>query len=130
MQFLVQGYPAYAYTGGRPYEPKSPAIVFVHGAALDHSVCQWQSRYFAHHGFTVLAVDLPAHGRSPGLARTSMEAMADWAALFIEAAGLERARVVGASMGSLVTLAVALRHRQRVDRLALVATALPMVVND
>ena len=130
MQFLVQGYPAYAYTGGRPYEPKSPAIVFVHGAALDHSVWQWQSRYFAHHGFTVLALDLPAHGRSPGLARTSIEAMADWVALFIEAAGLERAHVVGQSMGSLVALDVALRHRRRVDRLALVATALPMIVND
>ena len=38
MRFIVEGYPAYAYTGGRPYEPKSPAIVFVHGAALDHSV--------------------------------------------------------------------------------------------
>jgi pimeloyl-ACP methyl ester carboxylesterase len=130
MQFLVQGYPAYAYTGGRAYEPKAPAIVFVHGAALDHSVWQWQSRYFAHHGYTVLALDLPAHGRSPGLARTSIEAMADWVALFIEAAGLERAHVVGQSMGSLVALDVALRHRQRVDRLALVATAIPMAVND
>jgi pimeloyl-ACP methyl ester carboxylesterase len=130
MQFLVQGYPAYAYTGGRPYAPKSPAIVFVHGAALDHSVWQWQSRYFAHHGFTVLAVDLPAHGRSPGIPRRSVEAMADWVALFVEAAGLEHAHIVGHSMGSLVALDVALRHRRRVDRLALVATAIPMNVND
>jgi pimeloyl-ACP methyl ester carboxylesterase len=130
MQFLVQGYPAYAYTGGRPYEPKAPAIVFVHGAALDHSVWQWQSRYFAHHGFTVLAVDLPAHGRSPGIARTTIESMADWVALFIEAAGLERAHVVGQSMGSLVALDVALRHADRLEKLALIATAMPMAVND
>ena len=130
MQFLVQGYPAYAYTGGRPYDPKLPAIVFIHGAALDHSVWQWQSRYLAHHGFGVLAVDLPAHGRSPGLARTTIESMADWVALFIESAGHERAHVVGHSMGALVALDVALRHRQRVDRLALVAPAVPMAVND
>ena len=78
MMYIVEGYPAYAYTGGKRYDPKLPAIVFIHGAALDHSVWQWQSRYFAHHGFAVLAVDLPAHGRSPGTARTSIEAMADW----------------------------------------------------
>jgi pimeloyl-ACP methyl ester carboxylesterase len=75
-------------------------------------------------------VDLPAHGRSPGHARTTIESMADWVALFIEAAGLERAHVVGQSMGSLVALDTALRHRNRVDRLALVATALPMAVNE
>ena len=88
MQFIVQNYPAYAYTGGRRYDPRLPAVVFIHGAALDHSVWQWQSRYLAHHGFSVLAVDLPAHGRSPGIARTSIEAMADWVALLIEAGGL------------------------------------------
>jgi pimeloyl-ACP methyl ester carboxylesterase len=130
MQFLVQGYPAFAYTGGKPYDPKLPAIVFIHGAALDHSVWQWQSRYLAHHGFGVLAADLPAHGRSPGIARERIEAMADWVALFIEAAGHERAHVVGHSMGALVALDVALRHRARVDRLALVAAAVPMAVND
>jgi pimeloyl-ACP methyl ester carboxylesterase len=130
MRLLVQGYPAYAYTGGRPYDPKPPAIVFIHGAALDHSVWQWQSRYLAHHGFGVLAVDLPAHGRSPGLARESIESMADWTALLIEAAGHERAHLAGHSMGSLVALDVALRHRARVEKLALVATAIPMGVND
>jgi pimeloyl-ACP methyl ester carboxylesterase len=130
MMFFVEGYPAYAYTGGRPYDPTLPPIVFIHGAALDHSVWQWQSRYLAHHGFGVLAVDLPAHGRSPGNARTTIESMADWIAHFIEAAGHERAHVVGQSMGSLVALDVALRHRNRVDKLVLVATAVPMAVND
>jgi len=130
MQFIVQGYPAYAYTGGRRYDPALPAIVFIHGAALDHSVWQWQSRYFAHHGFSVIAADLPAHGRSPGAARTSIEEMADWGAALIEAAGKERAHVVGQSMGALVALDIALRHRARVDRLALLGAAVPMAVND
>ena len=44
----------------------NPTLMFVHGAANDHSVWALQSRYFAHHGFNVLAVDLPAHGRSAG----------------------------------------------------------------
>ncbi len=130
MQFIVQGYPAYAYTGGRPHDPEQPAVVLIHGAAFDHSTWQWQSRYLAHHGYSVLAVDLPAHGRSPGTPRETIGAMADWVAAFIEAACAGRAHVAGHSMGSLVALDVALRHRARVDRLALLGTALPMAVGE
>jgi pimeloyl-ACP methyl ester carboxylesterase len=130
MQFIVQGYPAFAYTGGRAYTAKQPAIVFIHGAAFDHSVWQWQSRWFAHHGFTVLAPDLPAHGKSPGAARKSIADMADWVAALIDAAALGEVALVGHSMGSLVALETALRHPTRVSRLALVGTAAPMPVGD
>ena len=50
----------------RPFDAAQPTVVFVHGAANDHSVWALQSRYFAHHGCNVLAVDLPGHGRSAG----------------------------------------------------------------
>ncbi len=120
-QFIVQGYPAYAYTGGRNFDPALPAVVFIHGAALDHS---------AHHGHSVLAVDLPAHGRSPGQPRTTIEALADWVDAFIEAAALTQAAVVGHSMGSLVALETVLRHPRRVTKLALIGTAAPMPVGD
>ena len=130
MQFIVQGYPAFAYTGGRPFAAHEPAIVFVHGAAFDHSVWQWQSRYLAHHGFSVLAPDLPGHGRSPGAVRESIGAMADWIAALADAAGLARVALVGHSMGSLVALEAALRHPAKVTKLALVGTAAPMPVGD
>jgi len=130
MNFIVQGYPAYAYTGGRPFDPALPAVVFVHGAALDHSVWQFQARYLAHHGLAALAVDLPGHGRSPGAVRTSIEALADWVAGFIEAACLERAHVVGHSMGSLVALDAAMRHPERVAKLALLGASVPMPVGE
>src|SRR6185503_10360342 len=94
MNFIVQGYPAFAYTGGRPFDAKLPTIVFVHGAAFDHSVWQWQSRYFAHHGFGVLAVDLPGHGRSPGAARASVADYAEWLVALLDAAGIARAHLV------------------------------------
>src|SRR5256885_15147635 len=100
MNFIVQGYPAYAYTGGRAFDPAKPAILFVHGAAFDHSVWQWQSRYLAHHGFTVLAVDLPAHGRSPGPMRTSIGGLAGWGAALLDAAGVKAAAGGGATIGS------------------------------
>lgn len=130
MNFIVQGYPAYAYGGGRPFDPKLEAIVFVHGAALDHSVWQWQSRYFAHHGYAVLAVDLPGHGRSPGTPHQTIAAMADWVADLIAAAGLEAAHVVGHSMGSLVALDTAIRHPRSVASLALLGAAVPMAVGE
>jgi len=127
-QFIVMGYPAYAYTGGRSFEHTRPAIVFVHGAAFDHTVWQWQSRYFAHHGYSVLAVDLPAHGRSPGIPRASVEDMASWVHGLLDAAGLASAILVGHSMGALVCLEAARRHPQRVAKLALVGIACPMAV--
>lgn len=130
MQFIVQGYPAYAYTGGRDFDPKLPAIMFVHGAAFDHSVWQWQSRYFANHGHAVLAVDLPGHGRSPGPARETIGGLSDWVAEFVEAAGLERVALVGHSMGSLVALESAIRREHRVTKLALVGTSVPMAVSE
>jgi pimeloyl-ACP methyl ester carboxylesterase len=130
MQLIVQNDPAYAYSGGKAFDPALPAIVFVHGAAFDHSVWQWQSRYLAHHGYSVLAVDLPGHGRSPGAVRSRIEALADWVAALIESAGLDRAAVVGHSMGSLVALDTALRHPDRVSKLALVGACAPMPVGE
>ena len=130
MRFIVQGYPAYAYTGGRAFDPALPAMVFVHGAAFDHSVWQWQSRYFAHHGYSVLAVDLPGHGRSPGAVRPTIEEWAEWVAAFFEAAGISNVTLVGHSMGSLIALETALAHRARIAKLALVGTAAPMPVGD
>lgn len=130
MHFIVQGYPAYAYTGGRPFDPARPTALFVHGAAFDHSVWQWQSRYFAHHGLSVLAVDLPAHGRSPGNARTTIEQLAHWVIAFLDAAALERAALLGHSMGSLVVLDAALRYPERLTRLALLGTSVPMPVGE
>jgi pimeloyl-ACP methyl ester carboxylesterase len=130
MQFIVQGYPAYAYTGSRDFDPALPTIVFVHGAAFDHSVWQWQSRYFAHHGFNALAVDLPGHGRSPGSLRSTIEESAAWLLALLDSANLERACLVGHSMGSLVTLEATLRAPQRVTRLVLIGAAVPMPVGD
>ena len=130
MNFIAQGYPAYAYTGGKEFDASRPAIVFIHGAAFDHSVWQWQSRYFAHHGYSVLAVDLPGHGRSPGALRSSIGEYAEWIAAMLDAVGLPKAALVGHSMGSLIALETALRHGPRVTKLALVGTAAPMPVSD
>ncbi|HET9043413.1 MAG TPA: alpha/beta fold hydrolase, partial [Burkholderiales bacterium] len=91
MDLTVQGRKAYAYTGGKAFDAALPCVVFIHGAEHDHSVWVLQSRYLAHHGYGVLAVDLPAHGRSEGPPLASVEAIADWTTALLDAAGVKQA---------------------------------------
>lgn len=128
MELAVAGQKVYAYTGARALDVARPTVVFVHGAAMDHSVWTLQSRYFAHHGWNVLAVDLPAHGRSAGTALATVEALADWLPTVLDAAGIGRAAIVGHSLGALVALECGARHGERTTRVALVGPAIPMTV--
>ncbi|HEX2529847.1 MAG TPA: alpha/beta hydrolase [Burkholderiaceae bacterium] len=130
MLISVRDHDAYCYTGGKAFNPVLPTVVFIHGAQHDHSVWILQTRYFAHHGFNVLAVDLPGHGRSKGAALTSIEAMAQWLLALLDAAGVRQAMLIGHSMGSLIALEACAQAPQRIDKLALVGTAYPMKVSD
>jgi pimeloyl-ACP methyl ester carboxylesterase len=129
MEFTVDGKKAFAYTAAHALERAKPTIVFVHGAGLDHSWFGLQSRYFGYHGFNVLAVDLPGHGRSKGPPLASIGALADWVMRLLDAAKIERASVVGHSMGALTALECAARHPKRVERVAFLGIAYPMRVS-
>ena len=134
MELELNGHPAYAYTGGKAFDATLPTVVFIHGAQNDHSVWALQSRWFAHHGFGVLAVDMPSHGRSGGPPLPSIEDLADWIELLLEKVGAgETAKtvsLVGHSMGSLTALECAARHPGRIAAIALIGTAVPMPVSD
>jgi len=121
---------AFAYTANHEIDPAKRTVVFIHGAGLDHSWFGLQSRYFGYHGWNVLAVDLPGHGRSEGPPLTAVPAMADWLVKLLGAAKIERVSLVGHSMGTLVALDCAARHPALVERVALIATAQPMKVSD
>ncbi|MEP7101179.1 MAG: alpha/beta hydrolase [Burkholderiales bacterium] len=121
---------AYAYTGGKAFDASLPCVVFIHGALNDHSVWTLLARWFAHHGHSVLAVDLPGHGRSAGLPLVSVETAADWLLEALDAAGVQRAALVGHSMGSLIALEAAARAPARASTLVMVGTAYPMKVSD
>ena len=125
----VQGHPAYCYTGGKPFDAARPTVVFIHGVLNDHSVWILQSRYLAHHGFNVLAVDLPGHCRSGGDAPESVEQAAEFITALLDAAGVQRAALVGHSWGSLIALEAASRLGERSTHLVLVGTAFPMRVS-
>lgn len=128
MDLHIDGRRAWAYTGGRPFDPSRPTVVMVHGALSDHSLWGLQSRWLAHHGQSVLVVDLPGHGRSDGPALVSVEAMADWLIALLAAAAAVRPALVGHSMGSLVALETAARLGGAARALVMVGTAFPMKV--
>ena len=120
---------AYAYTGGKPFDASLRTVIFVHGALHDHGVWTLAARWFANHGWSALAPDLPGHARSAGAPLESVEAIADWLLAFIDAAGAGRVALVGHSMGSLIALEAAARAAELISHLVLVATAYPMRVS-
>ncbi|TRZ65618.1 MAG: alpha/beta hydrolase [Rhodocyclaceae bacterium] len=133
MELTVNGLPSYAYTGGKLLKPgldaTLPAVVFIHGAEIDHSCWGLQSRWFANHGWVVLAVDLPGHGRSAGAPLSSIQEIAAWIIALLDAAGIARAALVGHSMGSLAALEAAASFPERISRIALLGNATPMPVS-
>jgi len=86
MKLTVQNNKIFAATGGRVLAPELPLVIFLHGSGMDHTVWNLQTRYFAFHGYSVLAIDFPGHGRSEGLPLESIEQMADWIPELISAA--------------------------------------------
>jgi pimeloyl-ACP methyl ester carboxylesterase len=130
MQLQISGKAAFAYTAAHDIDTAKRTIVFVHGAGLDHSGWGLQSRYFGYHGFNVLAVDLPAHGRSEGPALESVGEMADWIKKVLEEKRIKTASVVGHSMGSLIALEFAARYPQCAERVGLIGIAYPMKVGE
>jgi len=74
-------------------------------------------------GRQVIAVDLQAHGRTADIDRPlSVELMADDIAALIKHLGLERADIMGYSLGGGVALQTAIRHPEVVRRLVVVST--------
>ncbi|HXT09220.1 MAG TPA: alpha/beta fold hydrolase [Roseiarcus sp.] len=129
MRLIVDGKPVLASDGGGGRDAERPLAIFLHGAGMDRSVWASQTRAFPSRGLDVLAVDLPGHGGSAGPALGDISALADWTLALMSAAGVERASLVGHSMGALIALEAAARAPQRVAHLALVGVGVKMPVH-
>jgi pimeloyl-ACP methyl ester carboxylesterase len=129
MYIQVNGIDTYCYTGGKTFDGTKPCIVFIHGVLNDHSVWILQSRYLANHGYNVLAIDLPGHGKSAGSCPQSVQEAATFIVALLDAAGIAKAALVGHSWGSLIALHAASIAPERATHLAMVATAFPMNVS-
>ena len=129
MYFEVDGQSVFA-AGGLQATPGAPAVVLVHGAAMDHTVWVYHTRYFMHIGRGVIAPDLPGHGHSGGAPLTRIEDLASWLLHVLDVLELPDVALAGHSLGALIALEAAGRAPQRISRLALLGAACPMPVSD
>jgi pimeloyl-ACP methyl ester carboxylesterase len=129
MELQVDGKKVFAATGGKPFDATLPVVIFVHGAGMDHTIWALQTRWFAWHGRSVLAVDLPGHGKSDGGALATIDDIGAWLIRLIEATGAPSAALVGHSMGSLASLSAASTGGARVSALALLGFGAEMPVH-
>ncbi len=116
-----------AKIGGWPvrYEAagKGEPVVLVHG--LSGSTRWWSRNVSDIAGrYRVYLVDLPGFGKMRRLRRRFILAeAADWLSEWMDAVGLERAHLVGHSMGGYICLRLAASRPEAVRRLVLVAPA-------
>ena len=123
MDMTTNGTTIHASTGGRAFDTTQPTVVLLHGAGMDHTVWQFQTRAFAYHGFNALALDLPGHGRSDDPAPTTIGGYADSVAAVLDEAGVGAAHIVGHSMGAFIGLELAARFSDKVLSLTLIGVS-------
>lgn len=102
-------------------DPGRPAILFLHG--FMGSAGDWREIVdVLRADFCCIAVDLPGHGRSIGLqedADYGMEGAAHLLSDVLDSLGIEKAHVVGYSMGGRLALYFAIHHPRRCRRVVL-----------
>lgn len=98
----------------------SPTLVLVHGAG--GSRLHWPGELRRLPGATVYTLDLPGHGRSEGQGCDTIAGYAEAVVKFLDTLGIERATIVGHSMGGAIAQTLALDSPGRVAGLVLVAT--------
>lgn len=116
----------YALAEGDPTHKRN--LILVHGAGGDHT--HWPAELRRIPGINVYALDLPGHGRSGGQGRTSVADYADGVHLFAQTLRLERASVVGHSMGGAIAQILALRQPTWLDRVVLIGTGARLRVHN
>ncbi len=116
------------------------SLVFVHGAGgrIQTWPFQWQETRYARSAqrkrwvmdFPIYMLDLPGHGSSELPGRNSIEAYADDIMAFTEKMEIEKAVIVGHSMGGAIAQEIALRKPENMAGIILIGTGAKMPVTD
>jgi pimeloyl-ACP methyl ester carboxylesterase len=115
------------YFTSKPQDNDHPVLLLIHGAGGTHLHWPYNLRRLNNH--RVLAPDLPGHGKSDGLGEQAIEKYVWRITEWLEQIGVEKASVVGHSMGGAIAQTLALQHPELVDRLVLVSTGAALPVN-
>ena len=97
-------------------------VLFLHG--LGGSRTSWEPQLEGLSGaFRCIAWDMPGYGASQPVAPLTFTTIADSAARLLDAAGVDRAHLVGESFGGMHALHTALGHPDRINRMVLANTS-------
>ena len=102
------------------HEHNYPPVILIHGAGGTH--LSWPVEIRRLPGQRMLAVDLPGHGKSPGLGRHSIPEYSQSLLDFLDVLGIYKAIIVGHSMGGGIALDLALDHPEYVLGLGLISS--------
>ena len=129
MKHQLNGIDIHIATGGRNFDAAGEVIIMLHGSGQNHLTWVLQSRYFAYRGYGILAPDFPGHGLSGGSPLESIEDMAAWVIALMDSLDVKTAILVGHSQGCLVAIEAAAAYPDRIKRVALIAGAMAIPVN-
>jgi len=101
----------------------------MHGSGLTHIVWSLHEQFLTSNGYSVLALDLPAHGNSEGPAIKSIEEIADWTNKLMKILKINEISFMGHSQGCLVGLEFAARYPKLIKSLILVGGSYSLPVN-
>jgi pimeloyl-ACP methyl ester carboxylesterase len=98
-------------------------LVFLHGIAMNASVYSRLLSRLAVHGFHVIAIDAAAHGRTAPLVRSDFRSNVELVVRTLDVLGIERAVVLGHSMGGRTAIELSANHPHRLIAAVLVDAA-------
>ncbi|MFN3008333.1 3-oxoadipate enol-lactonase [Mycolicibacterium wolinskyi] len=102
--------------------PDAPVVVFSNSLGSTHRMWDAQLAAFEER-FRVVRYDARGHGQSPVPdGPYSIDDLADDVVTLMDALDVERAHVVGLSLGGMTAMRLAARNPERVDRLAVLCT--------
>lgn len=121
--FAHAGATLIAETTGPAPAPGAPTYVLIHGIGMGRSIFADLALHLTHRApARIIAIDLPGYGEAPEPTRVlTMERTADLIAAYLRSRAVERAVIVGHSMGTQVAVEVAARHPEVVERVVLIA---------
>lgn len=108
-------------------ESPRPPLLLIHGAG--GSRLDWPGELRRLPGIGVIAVDLPAHGRSPGAARASVAEYAEDLCALLDALEIDSAVIAGHSLGGAIALQLALEYPERAAGLILIGSGAKLGVH-
>lgn len=96
----------------------APWVLLLHAAFVDHRMFSAQIEGFRGR-CSIIAVDILGHGDSTDVRRgDSLESMASWLDAILEAEGVEKAHVLGVSLGGVLAQDFACAYPERIASLA------------